>query len=481
LPEGTTGQIEVAIDGEGEFLEPTFTFVSTRPVSVPSPELRVPLDMVSRERRDGTTFITLRRPRGVEPTALVIGTSTPFFRRSVVVRDDGLLADGRRIHSVLRRSDAISDLRVEVPALSGDEVVLDIDDGDESALTDLTVTAVVRAPELVFHWDGYSTPLVLRFGGRRVPAPRYPVGELLAAVDLTTAGTGVVGAVRESGDYSDQPALADLMKPGRPFDPRAHRFSFAVDVPASREGLARIPLTAEVFASAREDLGDLRVVDGDGAQWPYLIVPNDHPVDVEATVTRIESPDGVATSRYRIAISPSPLPIVALELDVRDAFVQRDFVLVARRDGEIVERLSGPFVVAPDRPSRSIAITLAGNLVDAIEVDVQDGDENPVRIARARLSVSARDLFLVAPEGRYALLAGARNVEAPVYDLQRARALVLVAEREDASLGPREDNGRFEPPSAWSASRASDYAVWIAVIAAVLILGVLTFRLARTA
>jgi hypothetical protein len=117
--------------------------------------------------------------------------------------------------------------------------------------------------------------------------------------------------------------------------------------------------------------------------------------------------------------------------------------------------------------------------VDTIHIDVHDGDENPLRFARAELGMRTSDLFLVAPEGRYALLAGASSLEPPVYDLQRARSLVLVAEYVDATVGPKHDNARYEPPSAFSASRASDYAVWVAVVLAVLILGLLTFRLVR--
>jgi hypothetical protein len=64
------------------------------------------------------------------------------------------------------------------------------------------------------------------------------------------------------------------MRPGAPVDPRLHRYRRAVSVGSSAEGLARLRLHPEDLSRARPDLADIRVVDAERQQWPYLLEPD---------------------------------------------------------------------------------------------------------------------------------------------------------------------------------------------------------------
>ena len=115
----------------------------------------------------------------------------------------------------------------------------------------------------------------------------------------------------------------------------------------------------------------------------------------------------------------------------------------------------------------------------SIELHVQNGDERPLTIRRATLVTLARDLFLAAPAGEYRLLVGSDTVDDPRYDIESARDLVLSVRAEDAELGELVANPAYAPPS--PSRDAMTEAALLAVLAvAVLLLGLLTFRLVRS-
>ena len=67
------------------------------------------------------------------------------------------------------------------------------------------------------------------------------------------------------------PVLAFAMRPGADLDAAPYRHRRRLEVQPSPSGLAAVALPAADLALLRPDLADLRIVDEDGAQWPYLL------------------------------------------------------------------------------------------------------------------------------------------------------------------------------------------------------------------
>jgi hypothetical protein len=102
--------------------------------------------------------------------------------------------------------------------------------------------------------------------------------------------------------------------------------------------------------------------------------------------------------------------------------------------------------------------------------------------AAARVTVPA--LFVAAPAGPYTLLLGDPDAGAPRYDVARARDVVLAVPAIDATAGAAEPNPVFSQAARLAAGGGSRQwleqgAVWIVLLIAIVVLGLLTFRTAR--
>ena len=113
----------------------------------------------------------------------------------------------------------------------------------------------------------------------------------------------------------------------------------------------------------------------------------------------------------------------------------------------------------------------------AIELEVENGNDAPLDL-EAEAVVRAPVLYLLAPDGRYDVLVGA-DLPRAAYEVSHALDLVLATDVVDAELGAVAPNPTWEPPPVAPRFSASQIAVWVVLLLAVLILGALTFRAVR--
>jgi hypothetical protein len=127
---------------------------------------------------------------------------------------------------------------------------------------------------------------------------------------------------------------------------------------------------------------------------------------------------------------------------------------------------------------------LGANLQRAakVEVDIENGDDQPLPIAQVRLEMRQRELCFDAGTARGADLAlyyGDPALLGPVYDYER---LFVAADRPlAATLGPEQLNPQFTPrPQApLSFTERHPQVLWIALIAAICALGLVAIRSSR--
>lgn len=503
LPAGVRGVLSVVITGdEPEFLEPRFTLQAERTLGPGGTLAAVPLAPRPAAGAPGTTVLEVERPAGIVPKRLRVETDTPAFDRRVTVWDvrpggpDVRLGAGR----VLRvgTTTPLVQADVEIAAASGPRLRIEIADGDSPPLQNLRLQALYAPPSLVVLLapNGDAPAGVLRFGGGRVAAPDYDLAALLPDLPATgmdarvagrlydpaELGTAHLGPVRPNPAFDDAPALAFAMRPGTVVDARTYAWRRALPIPDAREGLVRVLLAPEDAARLRPDLADVRVVDAERRQWPYLLEPGAAqawlPLAVGAPATR----DG--RTRWRLTPSATPLATRELRLDVDTPFFDRPArVLVREADGR--ERvLASEALVRDARRPEPIVVRLPDVRVDALTLEVEDGDEAPLALRGAAVRVAVPALFVAAPAGSYTLLLGDPDATAPRYDVARARDVVLAVPATEATAGPAETNPELSEAARLTARGRprrwlEQTAVWAVLLLAVAVLGVLTFRAAR--
>lgn len=497
LPPFDAPRLRVEIGGSEPFyLEPRFRFQSARRIDAERRSV-VPLAEISRESGGGRTVLELERPRGLVPDRLRLETSTGVFDRGVAVWDEQPGRGERRLGTArlfrVRAGVEAEALQVPLAPASGTTLRVEIVDGDSPALADLRFAAVVNRPALVFELRGAPRG-TLRFGGGRAHGPRYDLralrvgratvtGERAEAAallhdDLPAAR---LGPTRPNRAFDATPALAFAMHPGAAIDPRRFGYRRPVSIRPSAEGLSRLRLAPADAAHARPDFADVRVVDARARQWPYLLVRRAASVGVPLARTR-SSERHVTT--LRLAPPAAPLLLDRVELRSQVPFFDRAFRLAALdADGHERQIAHGRLAKQARRP-RPPRIAFPPQRVHGLVLRIEDGDDAPLAFTEATARAWVPDLFLVAPAGSYALLVGAPDASPARYELERVRDVVLAVAAAEAQAGPLEANPDFRLAARLAgedgpAPLLQNLLVWGALLAAVAILGVLTWRIAR--
>jgi hypothetical protein len=499
LPPFRGSRLRVALETEHPFwLQPAFRLESARILEQGS-RIAVPLEIASTESGEGRTVVSLVRPRGIVPDLLRLETSTGTFDRQVQAWDEGAAGLGQALGSGrIFRVEAfapVGEQEMALQAARGDRLRLEIDDGDSPPLADLSVSAVIRQPALIFSLrEGGDGPAVLRFGGGRARRPRYDLVGLLPPPDSVTTGkradaaallydpatvrTARLGATRPNPEYDGAPALAFAMRPGAEMDRGLYSHHRAIIVPAATEGLSRVRLRPEDLAVLSEDLSDLRVIDDDARQWPYLVEREAAVEHVPLTVAGPERRD--RTSRYDLSPPVSPLAVDRILLETGAGYFDRAFTLEAEPADGPRRAIARGRLARPIGDPRAASIDLAPARVVSLHLAIEDGDDAPLAFQSVRARVLLPEVYLTAPAGRYELLMGAAGQSAPRYELERVREVVLAVQAATVEPGALAANPDYSLGARLKGrGLRQTILLWGALIAAVVILGGLTLRLAR--
>lgn len=430
----------------------------------------------------------------------------PVFSAELTVE----AATGRRTatltRTVFRMRDGSEQTRIAIPRELGNVVRVELRGQDgflspsfrfvpgtpesppELATMPLDAAALARVsdrPTLVFDTYGAVARggfIRLYFGGGRARPPAYATADDLVgatSMDLPITSHGPVDA---NPAECSAPVLSYARHPGAEVDPRAYRLRARVDIPASAEGIVRLALPASIVGEARPGLADVRLVDANGRQWPYVIEPTEAATAVSLLARREASPP--RRSVFRVTRQVGALGTAALLVDPHARLVDRAIVV------EDLTSPHAPVVLARTRLVRlpgteegPIEVPLRPSSATILRVTIDDGDE--ARLAPTfAIPFEQPVLYTVAPAGRYVLLfsahATSRDIEQPRYELEHARTLVLAVRPVDAAMAPVEPNPESAPPSAFSRHRTADVLLWAVLIVASIALVGLTFRLSRS-
>ena len=323
----------------------------------------------------------------------------------------------------------------------------------------------------------------IRFGGGRVRAPHYDLDGLTGSwmidrlVDgTTTPSDAVLGPARPSPAWDPAPALAFLHRPGVAVPEAEFRFSTSVAVDAVPEGASRFVLPPEALSGLREDAADLRIVDADSRQWPYLVTGRP---SVRMPLTIASPSRAEQDTRYALGLPVGRATMTELRL-VADAELVSRAVRVVGIDlrGDEVTLGRGMLERAPGQ-LEPMTLALSSVRVSDLTLIVTDGDESPLVFSSVEAALTSREIFLVAPPGDYRALLGDDDAIPPAYDIERARELVVAIPVAEAELGSIAANPAFHEPGLMEGAGAQTLGLWVVLVLAVLVLGGLTWRASR--
>jgi hypothetical protein len=496
LPALTTPEITVTIEGdEGFFLQPTFRYQTTRTLGATA-QATVPLPIATSSRAGDRTVVEVERPSGVVPGILHVGTATPAFDRRVQVwdvrpgGDEVSLGEGR-----IRRVSGpggVAELDVPLGPARGARLRIAVVDGDSPSLAELKFEAIVRQPALIFALR--TGQGMLRFGGGRAYRPRYDLTALIppqpaSGTDAEIAtrlwdparlATATLGPIRPNPRYDAAPALAFAMRAGAAVETERLEWRRPIVVPSAPNGLARLVLAAGDLARARPDLADVRIVDGDGRQWPFLIDRDVPLMRIGLFTEPLEPRDG--SSRWLLRPQEGPLVMARIELGIDAPFFNRPFRLLME-DANGTERLlaDGRLVRDARRP-QPVTIAMPPVRVTTMTLVIDDGDDAPLTIQRGWAEIPTAALLVAAPAGEYALLLGDPEASAPRYELVSVRDVVMAMTASPIDAKAMVKNPGFSTTARVASSDLPKQAlVWTVLVGAVALLGILTLRATRKA
>ena len=499
---GPIARVTVVLEHEhSSWLDPSFRFESSRTIDRRS-RSAIPLAIATRRSGGGTTVVELTRPRGVVPAVLRLSASTAAFDRKVTVEDAGPNRDTAPLGagSLFRLvpGSGVEELELPLRPARGDRLRVLIEDGDSPPLEELSFTAEFGQPSLVASLGESGGPgpsAVLYFGGGRARAPRYDLAgfapepgrevygkraeALLRLYDPAAIGEARLGPVRANAAFDNSPSLAFAMRPGAAIDARQFAKRRPLLIQPSPEGLSRLTLNPEDLAALRGDLADLRIVDGGSLQWPYLIVRGERFTEIPLSVAA--SSKSRATT-YLLSSAVSPLTVDRLTIDADAPYFDREFTLSGDTEGDEEISLSqGRFARRAGDPM-PVTIEVPPVRITGLTLRIEDGDDAPLHLSSVLARGPAPDVFVAAPEGSYTLLLGAGDTGAPTYELARVRDVVLAVEAGAVKTQPIEKNPAYKLSARLSQGKGLEQVLlWVALIAAVLVLLVLTLRLSRSA
>ncbi len=302
-------------------------------------------------------------------------------------------------------------------------------------------------------------------------APVLLLVAVLAEVTFRPAGTPDPAPAVPKGPRL---SVSDF-KYNRPFDPGS-------------SGWKKLKLDAAALAGS-QGYTDYRIVDTEGFQVPYVLEGASEPVRIELLALSDAGDERRAArlgdwSVYRVEVPFRELPPSRLKLTAADPVFERRVVVRVPRHHANQE---GPFtdeetrIVAEENyshrdneePPRALVLSLPRLRSPLLFVDVDEGDNQPLRFKRPELELDGYTLRFYSQEpGTLQLLYGSSRIGPPRYDMAILGS--GVPDAEEISLS---ETGAItsETESFWN----SDVLLWVVLTGAVIALLALIVKLVK--
>jgi hypothetical protein len=278
----------------------------------------------------------------------------------------------------------------------------------------------------------------------------------------------------------------------------------AVETSQTATGFHCLTLEPWVFDACRPNLDDLRIVDEQGIETPYVLFWGedsadallDSTLDLDKKIRRVPCPvvsvevredEKLRETVLDLDLGFRHLPLETLSIQVEDAHFYRDFEIEGRDDErrEVQRRtetgvdtceIESPWlpvtrgvffrVVEPQGVREQLEVKNLPVSCRFLRLRIWNQDNPPLRIENGGVRVFRREVRLVFERvaGKdYRLLYGNSDVGRPLYDLKVSVAELGTGHMPRARLGERIQRAKPEQALPWSERHALP--IWIGTIA----------------
>ena len=466
--------------------------------SAPAVSLTTALAFERQSSEPGVSRFRVRLPAGRLPiVALDLDVTGGHLLRQASVYEARLngtqLAPVALGSATLRRvvRDNLSASALQIPMTPPTDSVLDlvVNDGDNQPFELRGVTALFATLPWIY-LEAPAGTLTARYGNSTLSAPRYDLEAVRNQINIADVADAAWGEARpRSPDESTAGSIPPLPTVGASLD--AGLFTFVRPIPQSAAGLIAVHVDEAVLAhsdSLHGRFSDVRVIDGEGRQVPYILEHASGPLSLDAVIDKVATPPaalastGGARSVYRVKYPHTRLPASRLVLTTSSRVFER-VVRVAierepdahRRDPWIETLAQGTWTHAvPETPALPLTLQIPTVAATDLLVVVEEGDNSPLPVDSARILLPAYRLRLFRNEAATLRLAyGRTDLAPPQYDLALLAAQVLGAVATDITPGAEEPMRQ----AGSAAALLSPTIFWVVLGAAVVILLILIVRL----
>lgn len=397
------------------------------------------------------------------------------------------------LRRVVQNTLTAASLRVPIRPPTEAQLDLDVDDGDSPPLALEGATAVFATlPWIYFESSGGG--LVARYGNSTLASPRYDLEAVRDKLRIDTVAGAAWGDARaRTAEENPSAAAPPLPVVGAALDPALFRYQRTI--PSGEAGLVALPLDASVLAhsgEARSRFADVRIIDAQGRQIPYLVERASEPLALDLRLERLSTIPKVLAERkpvpsvYRVAWPFEQLPSPRLVLTTSARVFQRPVTIGVEREADRSHRdpwlqslAAQTWVHADqDRPAPALTLPLPAEKFTELLVILDEGDNSPIPLTTARLLLpSYRLRFFREKDSSLRLAYGRSDLDPPRYDLALLAPQLMGVAAADVAAAAEERTGAASA----TAELVSPRLFWGLLIVAVLVLLAMIVRLARRA
>jgi hypothetical protein len=205
--------------------------------------------------------------------------------------------------------------------------------------------------------------------------------------------------------------------------------------------------------------------------------------EMPMSAARHDSSRGKATVLTFAVPEKVPVDRVTLEIDPAQPNFRRSMQITSDKDDYVgsgeIDRVhmvrSGQKI---DSDNYDVSFSAVGH--KTIKVIIDNGDDPPLKIKSARLQQLEHRLYFDAPSSALMLYYGDEKLDPPIYDY--AKLFLLAKDAAPAQLGAEEANAAYTGrPDERPWTERHPAVLWIAIVAAVLILGAIALRSMKSA
>jgi hypothetical protein len=273
-------------------------------------------------------------------------------------------------------------------------------------------------------------------------------------------------------------------------------FRYVRSILAGEAGLMAVPLDAAALAHSsgpRTDFADVRVIDMNGRQVPYVLERRDEPHAVDLQIEQRDAPKAAlssspseVTSYYRVRLPFANLPSARLVLTTTARVFDRTVGVSVERPADQRHRDVWLSPVASarwghaDRQTPAPSLTLQLSSTDQMDllIAIREGDNSRLPLTAARLLLPSYRVRLFRDGSAMRMAYGRDDLGPPRYDLALRAPQVLGVTAREVSLSS-EESGQAGQTNPAVAALMSPRLFWGVLVVAVVVLLALLVRLLK--